>query len=52
MGIFSYRGNSHISANGSIQMGDFRGLSQNVYIFSSLDDYSGRFLTNQTVLRE
>ncbi|MGD0276015.1 MAG: acyltransferase [Syntrophales bacterium] len=35
-----------------IVMEDFAGLSANVLIYSSSDDYSGAFLTNPTVPRE
>jgi len=37
---------------GRIEMQDFSGLSSRVSIYSSNDDYSGRFLTNPTVPEE
>lgn len=37
---------------GLIKMEDFSGLSSKVAIYSSSDDYSGRFLTNPTVPQE
>lgn len=38
-----------IMGAGKIEMSDFSGLSSKVSIYSSSDDYSGRFLTNPTV---
>jgi galactoside O-acetyltransferase len=38
--------------HGRIEMRDFSGLSSRVAIYSSNDDYTGRFLTNPTVPEE
>jgi galactoside O-acetyltransferase len=38
-----------IIGNGEIIMDDFSGLSSRVSLYSSNDDYSGKFLTNPTV---
>jgi len=38
-----------LMGQGGIEMQDFSGLSSRVSIYSSNDDYSGRFLTNPTV---
>ena len=38
-----------LSAGDGIAMEDFSGLSQGVRIYSRTDDYSGKWLTNQTV---
>jgi len=35
-----------------IQMDDFTGISSRVSLYSSSDDYSGRFLTNPTIPKE
>lgn len=38
-----------VSCAGGVEISDFAGLSQGVRIYSSSDDYSGRWLTNPTV---
>lgn len=40
---------SSLMGQGAIIMEDFSGLSSRVAIYSSTDDYSGKFLTNPTV---
>ncbi len=40
---------SYLAGGAGIDMRDFSGLSQNVKIYSTSDDYSGRHLTNPTV---
>lgn len=42
-------GYSFLSAGAGIQMDDFSGVSQGVYVYSQTDDYTGRHLTNPTV---
>lgn len=44
--------NCFINANANVSLGDFAGLSQGVRIYSTSDDYSGRYLTNPTIPRE
>ncbi len=39
----------HLCGTAGLIMKDFSGLSQGVRIYSSSDDYSGKFLTNPTV---
>jgi acetyltransferase-like isoleucine patch superfamily enzyme len=42
-------GYCHLSAGDGIRMDDHSGLSQGVRVYSTTDDYSGKYLTNPTV---
>jgi len=43
---------SSLIGEGAITLGDYSGISSRVAIFSSNDDYSGKFMTNPTVPKE
>lgn len=38
-----------LGARGGIEVGDFSSLSQGVRLFSAIDDFSGRWMTNSTL---
>jgi acetyltransferase-like isoleucine patch superfamily enzyme len=43
---------SYLGCGGGINFSDFSGLSQNVHIYSASEDYSGKSMTNPTVLKK